>query len=273
MNFFFWFFVLGFFIALLQDLKRREVDNWLNLFLFFSGFLFVLSNVFRFDEITFLTNFAILTFFMLFLAYVFYYSRIFAGGDCKLLFATTPLLVSFSLTNSFLNVLFFCVAMLFIGAIYGIFWIVGLFLKDFEKNGKDFLVLVKKSYFVLIILAVFLILGLVEKVFFVLAIFVLFLYLVYIFSKTIEKNSLTREISPRELREGDWIKENIRFKNRKIKSSFEGLSLDDISFLRNYKRKIKIKDGIPYAPVFLFSWIAFYSRGIVLEIVSRLFWI
>src|SRR5574344_595398 len=121
MNFFFWFFFVGFFIALLQDLKRREVDNWLNLFLFFSGFIFILSEVFRYGEISFLINFSVLALAMFFIAYIFYYSRVFAGGDCKLLFASTPLLVSFNFVNSFHNILFFCLAMLFIGAMYGLF--------------------------------------------------------------------------------------------------------------------------------------------------------
>ena len=36
-----WFYLIGIIIATLQDLKRREVDNWLNLFLMVGGIIFV----------------------------------------------------------------------------------------------------------------------------------------------------------------------------------------------------------------------------------------
>lgn len=270
MNFFFWFFFVGFFIALLQDLKRREVDNWLNLFLFFSGFIFILSEVFRYGEISFLINFSVLALAMFFIAYIFYFSRIFAGGDCKLLFATTPLLVSFNFVNSFHNILFFCLAMLFIGAIYGLFWIVGLFFKNLRKNLIDLRNLIKKNYYIFIGVCFLFVLTFFDKFFIGVGFIFLFSYLLFLISKVIEKNSLTREIYTKELREGDWLEKDIKFRGRLIKSSFEGISLGEIEFLKNYKNKITIKDGIPYAPVFLFTWILFYFRGIIEDLIFGL---
>ncbi|MBU3924088.1 MAG: hypothetical protein KJ592_04170, partial [Nanoarchaeota archaeon] len=41
MGFLFWLFFVGIVVAGLQDLKRREVDNWLNLFLLVASFVFV----------------------------------------------------------------------------------------------------------------------------------------------------------------------------------------------------------------------------------------
>lgn len=264
--FIFWFFLVGFLIAALQDLKRREVDNWLNLFLFFSGFIYILVEVFIYNEISFLVNFGFLVFVMFLLAYLFYFLRIFAGGDCKLLFASTPLLVSLDFFTSMQNVLFFCIAIFFIGAIYGTFWILGLFLRDFEKNKGDFVIQVKKNYWYFIIIILFLFFGFIDSNLFILFALSLFLIIIFFASKSVEKNSLVREVNPKDLREGDWIEKDLFIRGKKIKATFEGLSLENIVFLRNYKRLIKIKEGIPYAPVFLFSWIVFYFRGFLLNI-------
>ena len=40
-GFLFWLFFVGIIIACTQDLKRREVDNWLNLFLLMTSLVFV----------------------------------------------------------------------------------------------------------------------------------------------------------------------------------------------------------------------------------------
>jgi Flp pilus assembly protein protease CpaA len=265
MSFIFWFFLAGFLIAALQDLKRREVDNWLNLFLFFSGFLYVLFKTFFYGEISFLINFAFLVFLMLGLIYLFYFARVFSGGDCKLLFAATPLFVSIDFINSLQNVLFFSMAILFIGAIYGAFWILGLFFKDFGKNKKDFVRGFKKSLIYFISFSVFLILGFFDRSFFALFFIVIFLVFIFLISKAVEKNSLIREVYSKDLREGDWLEKNLSFKGKKIKSTFDGLSLEDIAFLKNYKKRIRIKDGVPFAPVFVFAWIVFYFKGVVME--------
>ena len=40
-NFLFWLFLAGIIVACLQDLKRREVDDWLNLFLIITSISFI----------------------------------------------------------------------------------------------------------------------------------------------------------------------------------------------------------------------------------------
>ncbi len=265
MSFIFWFFLVGFLIAALQDFKRREVDNWLNLFIFFSGFIWIIIQTFAYKEISFLINFGFLTFFMFGLANLFYVLRIFAGGDCKLLFASTPILVSFDFLNSLENVLFFCTAMLILGAIYGLFWIIGLFFKEFEKNKLDLFNRIKKTYFYLIPVLIILLLSFVDTRFLFFFYLSAGLVLLFYISKSVEKNSLIKSVSSHNLREGDWLEKDIIYNGQKIKANFEGLSLENIKFLRNYKKNISIKDGIPFAPVFFFSWILFYFRGLIME--------
>ena len=40
-GFLFWFFLIGLIVATLQDLKRREVDDWLNILLLVGGGVFI----------------------------------------------------------------------------------------------------------------------------------------------------------------------------------------------------------------------------------------
>lgn len=270
MNFFFWFFLVGFLLAALQDLKRREVDNWLNLFLFFSGFLYILSQTFHYSEPSFLINFAFLVFLMFGLAYLFYFARVFAGGDCKLLFAVTPLLVSVDFIQSFQNVAFFSISLLFLGALYGSIWIFGLFLSDLKKNLRDFYLSVKKSFSYILLTFLIFLLGFIDKLFFSFFILINILIFIFFISKVVEKNSLIRKVYSKDLREGDWLDKPILFKGKKFQYSFDGLSLEDIFSLKFYKKEILIKDGIPFAPVFIFSWILFYYSGVVLEVISKL---
>lgn len=270
MNIIFWFFSLGLLVAAFQDLHRREIDNWLNLFLFFSGFSYILLNVFLFKEISLLINFGILVFVMFLLANLFYLMKVFSGGDCKLLFALTPLFVSVDLFSSFKNVILFCLLLLFVGAVYGLFWIIYLFFKDFKKNKIDLAKSLRKNKWYLCLIFFMLPLGFLDTSFFILVFIILFTVILFFLSKAVEKNSLSRSVHPRDLREGDWLEKRISFKGKIFNPSFEGLSLDDIKLLRNYPRHIRVRDGVPYAPVFLVSWIIFYFNGILMEFLDVL---
>jgi Flp pilus assembly protein protease CpaA len=271
MNLIFWFFLAGFLIAGLQDLKRREVDNWLNLFLFFSGFLFVLFEVFLYNELSYLVNFGFLALIMFLLAHGFYYLKLFAGGDCKLLFAVTPLLVSVDIANSLYNLLFFCASILFVGAVYGACWIAGLFIVHFGKIKRGFYRAVRNYYYYAILLAIMLLLGFFENFLLKFALLFIFIFILFLAGLCVEGSVMLREVDSSLLREGDWIEKNIRVKGRVIQSSFEGLSAEQVAFLKRNCKKVRIRDGIPFAPVFLFSWIIFYFRGWFMEfLVSAL---
>ena len=83
LGFLFWLFFIGIVLASLQDLKRREVDNWLNLFLLVVSFSFVFFKAIfeRDSSIVFQAGFALVVLFAI--MNVFYYGRVFAGGDAK----------------------------------------------------------------------------------------------------------------------------------------------------------------------------------------------
>lgn len=259
MNYFYFLFFLALiFIASLQDLKRREVDNWLNLFIFFCGFIFVFINAIFYKEISYLTNLAFASFFIFLFVNFLYISKIFSGGDCKLLFSLTPLFVSVDFLRTFLNSFYFICILSITSAFYGLIWILFLFFSNFNETKKEFFVVFKKNFYFLLLSLIFLVFSIFFKESFLFFLLIFFLLIFYFLSLSLNKTVLIKEVFTKDLREGDWLEKDLKIKGRTIKSSFEGLSLKDIEFIKKNLKKVRIKDGIPLAPAFFFAFIVFY---------------
>lgn len=257
MNFLFWFFLFGLLIALAQDIKRREVDNWLNLFLLIIGsvfFIFENPNT----EAVFRLVFFILFFFVL--SNVMYYGRFFAGGDAKLLFAMTPLFVASTFKMTFFNLGLFIFALFLVGSIYGFGYSLILGLIHFKKLRKPLKQEAKKIHFSLLIVGVlvFALLGIFNVLIFGLALFILFFVLLYVYAKAIEKVAMYHEVNTKELREGDWLVRDLKIGKRVFKAQFEGLSKEDIKFIQKYKKTLLIKDGLPFVPSFVIAFLVYF---------------
>src|SRR3989344_1558244 len=124
--------------ASIQDWKTREVSDWLNIS------LLVFALAFRFFWSLFEQQWSFFLFglfgFIVFLvlANIFYYSRIFAGGDAKLMMALGAIL-PFGTTYWGNSILLFEFLMLFliISVAYGLTWSFCLMFahwKDFKKQ-------------------------------------------------------------------------------------------------------------------------------------------
>ncbi|MEM4605981.1 MAG: prepilin peptidase [Candidatus Pacearchaeota archaeon] len=250
------------FIASLQDFKRREIDVWLNLFVFFIGFIYLIFKSFSYKEISYLTNFSFLLIFVFFLANIIYKAKIFAGGDCTLLFCLSPFFVSIDFFKSFENFFFFLFALFFLGAIYGFFWSFSLFLKKIRVVKEK--IYSKKNYFLILIFIFFLIFGFFVKEFIFILLICVILFFSYLFLY-LEKELFAKEILTKDLKEGDWLENDIKIGDRIIKSNFDGLSKEEISFLKKRLEKIRIKDGIPYAFAFFLAWASFYFKDFIME--------
>ncbi|MEM4330742.1 MAG: prepilin peptidase [Candidatus Pacearchaeota archaeon] len=251
------------FVASLQDLKRREIDNWLNLLIFFVGFIFVLIKTFFYDEFGFLVNLSFLIFFAFFFVYFLYYAHFFSGGDCKLLFSLTPFFISINLLDSFYNFFTFFIILLVVSSLYGLFWILFNFFIKFSKIKRDFFCLLRKNYIffltftaVLFFTSIFL-----HSFFFIFSFFLIFF--IYIAGFVFRDRIFVREIPSSMLREGDWIFDSIKVKGKTIKYHFEGLSKEEVNFLKKNTKRVKIKEGIPLGPAFFFSFIFYYFLEII----------
>lgn len=258
----FFFVLVLLFVASFQDFKRREIDVWLNLFIFFCGFSYILFKSFFYNEISYLVNFSFLLVFVFILAHLIYLGRIFAGGDCSLLFCLTPFFVSIDFFNGFKNFLFFLAALFVLGSFYGFFWSFSIFVKKFSLiKHRAF---TRRNLIFLSFIFSFLLLSFFFKELFIVFMAGFFLFFSYLFL-SLEKELFVKEILTKDLSEGDWLEKDLKVKGRVIKSTFDGLSKEEISFLRKKLKKIRIKDGIPYGFAFLLAWIAYYFSYFVME--------
>jgi len=253
-------------IEIIQDFKSREVANWWNFSLIFlvlgyRGFLSIHSwNYwwFLWGLIGLGVGFGI--------ANLFYYSRMFAGGDAKLLMALgsiLPLTLSFNLNLKILIVFLIC--FLIFGGIYGLIYSVVLslvYFNDFKKSFvKEFL---KNKFlfyvsFIVASICLFAYLFTLNSLFIGLGILIILSGILLIFAKSVEESCLVKNVKIKDLTVGDWLVHDVTIgkKNKKvIHANWDGLMEEDLEVLRKSNiKKIKIRYGIPFTPSFLFGFV------------------
>jgi Flp pilus assembly protein protease CpaA len=268
---FLWALALAFIIfAVVQDFKTREIANWLNfsLIIFALGFRFFYS-FFSGDNFSFfyqgLIGFAI--FFLV--GNLFYYSRLFAGGDAKMMIALGAILpISsrfFSNVQIFIN---FILIFLISGFAYTIVTSVILCVKNYKKFRKEFGRQLEKnrklSYFSLIAGIILLLIGFSEILFIFLGLLFFITFYLYIYSKAIDESCMIKTIPTAKLREGDWLYSNVKIGNKMIKAKWDGVAEREIHEIRKKHKQIRIREGIVFSPVFLIAfllWIASVYTG------------
>ena len=267
LGFLFWLFLGGIIVASLQDLKRREVDNWLNLFLGVSGFVYVFYIALFTGSFNVLVQ-AGFAFAIMFAAMnMFYYGRVFAGGDAKLLLAMTVLFIGTNFLSTLSNIGMFLLFLMISGSIYGLFYSFILYFRDIKKVNKEIRLEFKEIKWVkygIIISFMLVVTGgiarlLISEFGFIImligSLLLVFPFL-FVFSKALEKISMIKIISGKQLREGDWLVDDVKIKGKTIKANWEGLSKENLKLLRG-KKQIKIKEGLPFVPAFLIAFLIY----------------
>jgi 5-bromo-4-chloroindolyl phosphate hydrolysis protein len=92
----------------------------------------------------------------------------------------------------------------------------------------------------------------------------LFFSFLFVASQILEKNILTREVSVKDISEGEWLAEDLKIGKKVFRYSWEGLSEKDISFIRKNKKKVKIKQGIPFGPGFMIAFVFYIFKNFFL---------
>lgn len=274
-EFLFWLSLAGIIVASVQDLKRREVDNWLNLFLIFSGLVYVFFGVILSGELNriFLLGFLLMIMFVV--MEVFYYGRVFGGGDAKLLFALTPFFLGLGFFDSIVNVGVFLLFLMLGGSVYGLFYSGVLWWKNRRQVNKEMKSIAREWKFRYFVAGggMFFALGLIWNFVFESGIWLSFLgggLIVFsfleVFAKGLENVSMVREIRGSNLREGDWLVNDVKVGGRIVKADWEGLRQDDVELLKN-KKAVLIKEGLPFVPAFLIAFVGYVLlRGFVIPI-------
>lgn len=258
-------------IAVIQDFRKREVANWWN-FSFIAVILVyrALVSVYTGDLWYLLWGLIGLAFGFI-LANVFYYARMFAGGDAKLLMALgafLPLGNSFSINLSIF--VLFIILFIFLGGIYGLVYsLIVLFInfKKFKISFKELFLQYKKQILLfeiifVVLLFIFLLLRIYLGIF--LSLVLLILPLLLLGAKAIENSCLTRFILVSDLTIGDWLVNPVKIGKKTIKPNWEGLSEQELKLInkkfgKNNKFKIEVKYGIPFTPAFLLGIVALFS--------------
>ena len=284
---------VGLLVGSITDIQKREVADWVNYFLIFSGLgLRVIYSLHTHDWLFLgygILGFASFTA----LAYAMFYTGQWGGGDSKMLIAMGALFATYpSFFLEYFNpnffgfpfLLAFWINLLLVGAVYGLLWTfgVGIFhLKDLRYSWRkwmsDYTVLQIRTISHLFAL-VLLIGGVLLSNYLELRILwfaslsfslmiVGFFYL-FILVKSVENSCMYRVVTPDQLVEGDWTFDDIEIdgkiifsKNKKI-----GLETKDIENIKKYYnknkiKKIKIKHGVPFVPSFLLSMIVTIIYG------------
>ncbi|MBU2523248.1 MAG: A24 family peptidase [Nanoarchaeota archaeon] len=237
--------VVWLFAASFTDLKKREVSDWLS----FSLIAIALSirsaeSIIQWDPVPILTSLSGLVVFFI-IAMAMYYGKLFAGGDVKLLTALGAVIPSFSFLSN----------ILIAGSVYGLVYSLVLALinfKDFyselRKNKKLFLIslLLSLLFFAgyAITSNIFILLILVSA---------LAITLILIFVNSVEKSCLIKKVNPSKLTEGDWLLKDVKVRGNVVKASFEGLTRKEIAMIKASGKKVFVKYGIPFIPVFLMA--------------------
>lgn len=246
--------------ATIEDVRKREVANWLNfsLVIFALGFRFFFS-WFNGDFNFFYQGLVGYGIFLV-LGNLFYYARIFAGGDAKLMMSLGAILPFYYNFSSNLQIFVaFIFLFFFVGAVYGLFFSLFLVFRNRKAFVKEFKKQLKKHKIIVVLMFIlgvsFLLVSFYYEFFLFFGIFTFVSPYFYLYAKAIDKVCMVRNIKVENLQEGDWLFEKVKVGRILIKPSWDGLSKSEIKKIKSKYKKIKIRQGIPFVPVFLMSFI------------------
>ena len=258
--------------ATVQDLRSREIANWLNfsLIVFALGFRFFYS---LFSEVGYGFFYQGLIGFGIFfgLGHLMYYGKFFAGGDAKLMMALGSVL---PFTGNFLTNVKIFVAFLTLfllaGAIFILFVSFVLSLKNFKAFRKEFVLQLQKkkimSYSIFLIGILVMLLGFFDRILILSGIFIFLIPYLYFYTKAVDEVCMIRKVKPENLTEGDWLYRDVKIGDKNIEAKWDGLTLSEIRRIKSAGKEVFVRYGIEFTPVFLMSFLAlvyFWFAGLV----------
>jgi len=269
---------IGLVAGTITDIKTREVPDWINYSMIFSGIgLRLLYSSITFDASFIIEGVIGLVAFVI-LGYIMFYAGQWGGGDSKMIMGLGALL-GLNFTAQPLPLLFvFLINVLFVGSLYGLIYSIVLAVKNkkkFVKNLNKMMHSEKMNRFrriklIILIVLIALITYLLKTriidlpfatILFALIIILYLSFYLFIFVKAVESTAMIKSIPPEELTEGDWIAKNIFVDRKKIVGPKDlGIEKKQIKELIALKQKgkinkIKIKQGLPFVPSFLIAFI------------------
>jgi Flp pilus assembly protein protease CpaA len=258
------------------DIRWREVPDWLN----FAALAAGLGTRLIFTAVTGdwsiiiagLLGFGI----ALVIAYAMFYLGQWGGGDSKMLLALGVLL-GFQPSLSSYGVAFF-INTLFVGAVYGILWSIGLAIANWRKFHNEFVKLQSMPHarwgirgaflLALILIAISFTLQVqLQLSLVVMALCVPLIVMLGIMIKSVENGCMIRRVPPTVLTEGDWVVKDVIVGGKRIAGPSDlGVSIPQIKklvdLMRRHKLKtVLLKEGIPFVPSFFLAFVVMLLVG------------
>lgn len=249
--------------ATVQDLRSREIANWLNfsLVVFALGFRLFYS-LFEMGDFSFFYQGLIGYGIFFALGNLFYYTRMFAGGDAKLLMALGAILPVSNLFMDNLRVFFvFLFLFLIVGAFYGFVVTIISGFRNLSRLKKELVIQFQKRkrmvFWLSFVGSLFLLMSFFWSEFFYLGLIAFILPYFYLYVKSVDEACMVRKVSPSKLTVGDWLYEDVEVGKKVVLATWDGLTEEDLKLLSK-KKFVLVRYGIQFAPVFLISFILFW---------------
>ncbi len=265
------------------DLKTREVPDWLNYALIGIGLsIRSLNSLILWDYKPILYGVIGLGIFVG-IALIMFYTGQWGGGDAKMLMGLGALL-GFDLTFSSLSISFI-IALIFIGAVYGMGWMLVLVIRHWKPFAKQFHEIMHKrsvlyvrtavlSVSTILLISIFFLKD--ATIRFLIVVLILLSYTLlylYFLIKSVELVCMIKRIPTEKLTEGDWIAEEIK-KGKKVIAGPKdlGISREQIAELKKLKiKEVIVKEGVPFIPSFLLAFIFSLALGNPITLLVYLF--
>lgn len=260
-------------VASINDLRKTEVANWIS----FSFIAFALSYRIFFSifhrDFNFLIFGVIGAVFFFLIANAFYYSKVFGGGDAKLLIGFGLIIPFNGYSDVFILGLLFIVLLFLIGTIYTMIYSIFIAFANKDKFKAAFIRKFKEKKKLFLLSFVLIVLLLLETIYlrsnyylwYFSVAFLLFVPLLYIYLKSLEESCMIRLVEPKKLTEGDWLEKDVKMGNKTIRKSVHGLSRKEIEILIKVRKKVWIRYGIPFVPSFFFTLLVMVFSLVVLR--------
>jgi len=270
--------LIGLILGSYEDMRTREVPDILSYSMIGLGLgINVILSIIASDYRIIVSSLA--GFFVaIILGLVLYYSGQWGGGDAKLFMGLGAFIGIdvFNFSSGIPILAIYFVNIFFVGAVFGIFYVIYLSFKNRKEFHEKFVNLklnsVNKKFRIIIFSAM--IIGIVlflifkgENIFVLIFIGITIIsYLIYysvLFIKSVEDSAMIQKIPISKLTEGDWIAKDVKLKNKKILSvSKTGISLKQINLLKkNNIKTVVIKIGMPFVPSFLIAYLLIIFIG------------
>jgi Flp pilus assembly protein protease CpaA len=263
-------------IGSITDMQKREVHDYVSYGLIFVAFGISLIYTVYYWNYYFIAQ-TIMGFIIGFaIAHVMFYLGQWGGGDSKLIMGLGAA-VGFNVFKVFGEknywLLILLIAIIFVGAIYGLFWSIYLAFKhrkEFVKSMKEWsekkhirtirrILLVSVVFFIAATLLF--IRGETQILLITLIAIMYMMFYMWLFVKVIEESCMVKKISVSQVTEGDWVYQDVYALNKSHKKYIAGpkdlgISREQIALLKKFNiKQIVIKEGIPFIPAFLLAFI------------------